>query len=324
MSTATAPRVTKQHPQLPRIDEMSLEKISDIYRKHFGSFIKQSTFEAITDKIRETSNDFQRYLKRGYKLKGKGQGRNSMAWGRTTIYGWYVERLMQASLLQNPKVKSVELIGGDAAHCFTYDHSKKEISVVGEKTTEPDLLVRLKSRKKFSLEIKTAARNVFSVKLGNLKRLYKDAGQNQRYALLAMIDLLNGSYDIKDPLYFEGSEPFKNDSMEGQICFKFPAPKKPIQELFTEDLNKYLNAKLFSTEKVKNHKAIKTCQENGKIQLAKTIEKKMFHDEIEEFIRHSQKALRNKEKALRAERQKAKKRFPSIDRPYSQLRKVAK
>lgn len=200
---------------------------------------------------------------------------------------------------QNPNVSSVEFTGNDAEHNLKYDHENKKVTIGGTKTTNPDFLVTLNNGVQIYLELKTAAKEIYSIKVGNVKQLHKTMGYTGIYSMIIMVDLVHEKYEIKDLSFFMNSFPFVNQRTEGQLCYDFPVPSKDFSLIKNENFESYIDLKMFDTDEVKKYKALKIAVDTKNRSLVKKIKNKISLNELynefeyqkEEFDRKMQKLI---------------------------------
>lgn len=148
--------------KLKSLRDMDLNEVSLLYRNIFKDILKDNKFQSIEKTYQEKYNKFIQYKYKNYKSP-TAMGRDQIAYGRNIIYGWFIEELILLSILENNYVLQAEFFGNDKEHDFIYEHTKKQIYINGTKTTDPDILVTLKNNTKFLIEVKTGAKNVFSI-----------------------------------------------------------------------------------------------------------------------------------------------------------------
>ena len=197
------------------------------------------------------------------------------------LYGWYIEELIYNLISKNPDVAQIEYTGNDAEHNFIFDEENKLIKIAGEKTTNPDFLITLKDKRKFFIELKTAAAGIFTIKKGNVMQLYKTIATTKIYSIILMIDVINGLYEFKDLNYFSHLHPFVNQRMEGQLCYHFPTPTKPFSNLIHEDFLNDYDDEIYNNPTVLKYSVLNIAQSTNK-DLAKIIKKKLSIDNKKE------------------------------------------
>lgn len=266
---------------MKRLDEMDFNEISIEYNEMFN-FIEKSILDKIKQEISNIYDEYIKYTKKDYKVKGGTFGRGELKWGRNIIWGWYVEKIIYEILKQNNNLKKITLYGGDKTHHFIYNDTDKKIEIEGMKETKPDFLLIDNNDNEFCIELKTAAREVFSIKKGNIEQLYKEAGNYNRITLILMIDLQNKVYSIENLKYFYQLKPFVNQRMEGQLCYNFPAPDKQLNLLQNMKFDTYIDNSIFDILEVKKIKALKVATELNNKEYIKLITAKIKLDKIEE------------------------------------------
>lgn len=266
---------------MKRLDEMDFNEISIEYNEIFN-FINADIMLSIKNEIENTYDEYLKYCKNNFKVKGGTLGRGEIKWGRNIIWGWYIEKIMYEIFKQNQNIKNIEFYGGDSAHKFNYDINNKKIIIEGAKETKPDFLLTLDNNIQFCIELKTAAKEVFTIKKGNVEQLYLEAGYNNRITLILMIDLENKLFSIQNLEYFHYLKPFINQRMEGQLCYNFPIPEENLELLTQLNFKKYLDNKLFDIIEVKKIKALKIAEENNNKYLIDLIKNKIKLDKIKE------------------------------------------
>lgn len=261
-----------------RLDDMTLDDVKELYDKMFKNIIDVSTLNRVYNEYLIKYNEMLQAEKDGYAApSAMGRRYNYL---KNMLYGWYIEDLFYILIKSNPEVLSVEMTGNDSEHSFIYDHVEKKVSIAGTKTTIPDYLITMRNGSKVYLELKTAAAEVFSIKIGNVKQLQKTMGSTGIYSMIIMIDLVNELYDIKDIKYFMNRLPFVNQRMEGQLCYDFPNPSKEFSEILLEDFSSYIDENMFSTEEVIKYKCLSVAESLEDKQLIKDIKNKISLDEL--------------------------------------------
>lgn len=265
-----------------RLDEMNIDEVEQYYRNIFEGQLSTNEFDKISSQYRSKYEEvYNAHYNLHYKVSG-GMGRG-FKYTLAILYGWYIEELIYNLISKNPDVAQIEYSGNDAEHNFIFDEENKLIKIAGEKTTNPDFLVTLKDKRKFFIELKTAAAGIFTIKKGNVEQLYKTIGSTNIYSMILMIDIIKGLYGIENLNYFTDKHPFVNQRMEGQLCFDFPAPNKPFSELLNEDFLEYYDDQIFINPTVIKYSALNLAQKSDN-KLAKIIKKKIrFEQLVEEF-----------------------------------------
>lgn len=261
-----------------RLDDMTLEDVKKLYDKMFSELIDKETLNRIYNEYLEKYNKMKQAEKQGYAAPtAMGRRYNYL---KNLLYGWYIEDLFYILIKKNPMVLSVEMTGNDSEHAFVYDDIEKKVSIAGAKTTIPDYLITMKNGSKVYLELKTAAAEVYSIKIGNVKQLQKTMGSTNIYSMIIMIDLVNELYDIKDMKFFINSFPFVNQRMEGQLCYDFPNPSKRFSEIMSEDFSSYIDEDMFSIEGVVKYRCLSIAEEKDDKKMIKDIKNKISLDEL--------------------------------------------
>ncbi|HRU50155.1 MAG TPA: hypothetical protein P5155_01490 [Candidatus Absconditabacterales bacterium] len=178
--------------------------------------------------------------------------------------------------------KGVNLFGKDKNHDFIYNHEIKKIQIDGEKSTDPDIEIVLKNGNKFLLELKTANKDIFSIKRGNVESLFSSVANYEQFCLIMMLDLAKGLFEIKDLTYFETQKPFSNANMEGQICYNFPTPNTGIETLTKINFDSFANLLVLENIWVKKFKLLKIAIEKENKTWKKIIENKIKLEKLEE------------------------------------------
>lgn len=279
-----------------RLDDMTLDNVRELYNKMFGNLIDKNTLDKVYNKYLEKYNRMKKAENDGYSApSAMGRRYNYL---KNMLYGWYIEDLFYVLIKKNPMVLSVEMTGNDSEHAFVYDDFEKKISISGLKTTIPDYLITMKNGSKVYLELKTAAAEVYSIKIGNVKQLQKTIGFTNIYSMIIMIDLVNGLYDIKDLKFFISSFPFINQSMEGQLCYDFPKPSKEFSQIMKEDFSSYIDEKVFSIEEVIKYRCLYLAEKNKNKKMIKDIKNKISLDELYNEFKFQEDELKKKTDSL--------------------------
>lgn len=269
-----------------RLDDMTIDDVKILYNAMFNDLIDTEKLDEVYEIYLVKYSEMKAFEENGYQApSGMGRKFNYL---KNMLYGWYIEDLFYILLNKNPRVLTVELTGDDSTHNFIYDHENKTVKIEGEKTTNPDYLITLNSGKKIYLELKTAAAEVYSIKIGNVKQLQKTMGFTSIYSMIIMIDLVNGLYEIKDLDFFLNSSPFVNNRMEGQLCYDFPAPTKPFSKISDEDFSSYIKEELFSNEEVKKFKCLFLATKCEDKKMKRDIKNKISLDELTSEFKYTQ------------------------------------
>ena len=246
-----------------RLDEMELNEVDNLCKTMFGNIVSKNSYKKAYESCLNNYNEMiQAENKKISPPPSMGRG---WKYVRNMIYGWFVEDLFYELLKINTNIKLIELTGNDKMHKIIYDYKTKKSKIEGEKTTKPDYLITLKNDKKIFLELKTAAKGVYSIKAGNVKQLYKTMGESQIFSCIVMIDLVNATYSIHSIEDFINQHPFVNNRMEGQLCYDIPKPTKTFSELKDENLSKYIKKELFEILEVKKYKYLQKATGNKEI-----------------------------------------------------------
>ena len=261
-----------------RLDDMTIEDVKKLYDKMFCDLIDKETLDKIYNEYLEKYNRMKQAEKDGYTApSAMGRRYNYL---KNMLYGWYIEDLFYILIKKNPMIASVEMTGNDSEHTFVYDAVEKKVSIAGSKTTVPDYLITMKNGSKVYLELKTAAAEIYSIKIGNVKQLQKTMGSTNIYSMIIMIDLVNELYDIKDMKFFINSFPFVNQRMEGQLCYDFPNPSKKFSQIMEEDFASYIDEEMFSVEEVIKYRCLSIAEKNEDKKMVKDIKNKISLDEL--------------------------------------------
>lgn len=270
---------------MPRLDEMNFEEISKKYYSLLSMVITKDEFEKVKNEIEGLYSDYEeKVLNDGFKVKGGTFGRGEIKWGRNIIWGWFIELLIKQVLMKNKDIEDIQLLGGDSSHSFIFDLEKKKIDIKGVKSVDPDFLVILKNKTTFTIELKTAAVGIFSIKKGNIERLYKETAFNNRLNIILMIDLDKGLFGIENLNYFVNQKPFVNNRMEGQLCYEFPTPIIHLNELIQFNFKKSLDDNIFNYNPIKKLQLYNYLKMNNNTTAAKLIEQKIKLDKLQEDL----------------------------------------
>ena len=280
---------------MKRLDEMEFIEISNIYYDIVKDILEKELFILIKNEYEEKSIQFMQFIDEGYKIKGGTLGRGELKYARNIIYGWFLEKLILEIISKNKDIKDINFFGDDGNHRF-FINSKNQIEIQGEKTTVPDFLIEFNNGKKLLMELKSAAKEIFTIKKGNVKSLSKSAAFEKIPTSIIMIDLVNQTYEIKNLKYFVNIQPFVNQRMEGQLCYDFPRPIKDIKNLMSENLSQYIDEDIFDFEIVRKYivlaKASSNKPKRGKTAILKkyitVINKKIRLEELKEELIISQ------------------------------------
>jgi hypothetical protein len=308
------------------LDEIEFIEISNIYYGMVKSILEEDVFISIKNEYEKKSIRFMQFIDKGYKIKGGTLGRGELKYSRNIIYGWFLERLILEIISKNKDIKDINFFGDDGNHDF-FINSKNQIEIKGEKTTVPDFLIEFNNGKKLLMELKSAAKEVFTIKKGNVKALSKSAAFEKIPTSIIMIDLANKTYEIKNLKYFINLQPFVNQRMEGQLCYDFPRPTKSIENLKNEDISRYVNNDIFDFEIVKKYivlaKASSNKPKKGKMAKLKKyvtiINKKIRVEELNEELIISQADFNNRINDIIVKYPEVKKSWNEIDKELNKL-----
>ena len=243
-----------------RLDEMELEEVNHLYKTMFGELVPKQSYDCA---YKICANNYNEMIEaERNKIKPPSSMGRGWKYVKNLIYGWFVEDLFYELLKQNITIKNIELTGNDREHKISYNYIEKTSKVLGEKTTTPDYLITLNNDRQMFLELKTAAKGIFSIKIGNVKELYKIMGKSQIFSCIIMLDLVNETYSIHSIEDFYNQHPFVNNRMEGQLCYSVPQPSKVFSELIDEDFSKYIKQELFDILEVKKYEYLNKVSNN--------------------------------------------------------------
>ncbi len=304
---------------MKRLDEMEFIEISNIYQNMTKDILDKKLFIEIKNEYEKKSIEFMKLVDKGYKLKGGTLGRGELKYSRNIIYGWFLEKIILEILKQNKTIKNINFFGDDGSHEFFINNENK-IEIKGSKTTTPDFLIEFNDGKKLLMELKSAAREVFTIKKGNVKSLSKSAAFEKIPTSIIMIDLVNNTYEIKNLKYFIHLQPFVNHAMEGQLCYDFPRPSKNIKELIDENIYQYIDEDIFDFEIVKKYIVLAKASQNkpklGKATILKKymtiINKKIKLEELNEELIISQADFNSKICNI-------KEKYPEVEKSWNEL-----
>jgi len=260
---------------------MDLNEVTILYRNLFENMFQADIFEKISLSYQCKYNTFLEFKNKGYNSP-TAMGRDKIAYGRNIIYGWFLEELLAEFLQNNQFIKNIAFFGKDKNHDFVYFHNEKNIKIAGTKSADPDILITLKSDVKFLVEIKTAAKNIFTVKDSNIQNLINSTAQNDLSCIVLMLDLINGRYEIQDLNFFFNKKPFSNTNLEGQLCYDFPTPSTPLSGLLTLDFETFLDLSILEHLQVKKFRLLKIATEKNNKQMIKIIKDKIALDKLTE------------------------------------------
>jgi hypothetical protein len=135
------------------------------------------------------------------------------------------------------------------------------------------------------IRIKTAAKNIFTIKKGNVENLTKSTADYEVSCIILMLDLAQGLFEIKDLNYFLNQNPFSNANMEGQLCYDFPSPKEKLDNLTRLNFKQVLDISILENTQVKKFRLLKMAIEKGNLEISKIIKAKMELEKLEELKR---------------------------------------
>ena len=304
---------------MKRLDEMEFIEISNIYHNMIKNILAEDVFISIKNEYEKKSIKFMQFVDKGYKIKGGTLGRGELKYSRNIIYGWFLEKLILEIISKNKNIKHIKFSGDDGSHNFFINNEDK-IEIQGEKTTTPDFLIEFDNGEKLLMELKSAAREVFTIKKGNVKSLSKSAAFEKIPTSIIMIDLVNQTYEIKNLKYFIDLQPFVNHAMEGQLCYDFPRPTKDIKNLVDENIYRYIDNDIFDFEIVKKYTVLAKASLNkpkkGKSTILKKyitlINKKIKLEELSEELIISQMHFNHKIDTIKT-------KYPDVQKSWNVL-----
>lgn len=259
-----------------RLDEMELEEVNNVYSAMFKNLVSEESYdEAYKHCLKNYNEMIQAEKSKISPPPSMGRG---WKYVKNMIYGWFVEDLFYGLLKLNSNIKDIQLTGNDKEHKVIYNYNTKKSRIAGEKTTNPDFLITLKNNTKMYLELKTAAKGIYSIKTGNVKQLYKTMGESQIFSCIVMLDLVNETYSIHSIEDFLNQHPFVNNRMEGQLCYDISQPIKKFSQIISEDLSAYIKNELFNIIEVKKFKYLYKVANNK--EAAKLIQEKIKIDDL--------------------------------------------
>lgn len=261
--------------------DMDFEELSIKYETLFLNLIWEELFNKINEEYRSKYQTFIRYKEKWYDSPS-AMWRDKIAYWRNIIYWWFCEELIIKVLELNNKISSVKLFWKDKIHDFIYNHEEKKIKIDWEKSTDPDIEVVLKNWKNFLLELKTANKDIFTIKRWNVESLFSSVANYDKFCLIMMLDLAKWLYEIKDLTYFENEKPFSNANMEWQICYNFPIPNYNLESLKRIDLDLFSNVLVLENIIVKKFRLLKIANEKWNKKLIKIIKNKITIEKLEE------------------------------------------
>lgn len=303
-----------------RLDDMGFDEISRRYAAFFKEIIGEKKFQEILNSNKLKYERMTAAVKKGLKFTGGTMGRADLQYGRNMLYGWFLEELILFVVRKNCQVETAEFFGEDKEHDFVEEEGK--IRILGKKSTEPDYLALLPNDKRLFLELKSAAKNVYSIKKGNVKNLTRSFVDHSIPTTILMIDLNTGKYEIKGIGFFKGKKPFVNQRMEGQLCYDFPEPSKPMQEFPAENLTQLVvesETELRGDTYWKGYRLLKKAREVGARNLEKAIIDKIRIEELEAKKRIQSRTLEERINKIKKRRKKACLSWEEIERELRKL-----
>ena len=267
--------------KLISLRDMDMEQVILLYKKVFNMLVSDSIFETIEQSYRAKYINFLKHKELGYNSP-TAMGRDKIAYGRNIIYGWFCEELFVELLKTNLFIKQVELYGSDKLHDFVYLHNEKNIKIEGSKTVEPDIEITLKSEQRILLELKTASKDAFTIKIGNVESLFKSTAFSNCVSVVLMLDLNQNLYHFEDLSYFENTKPFLNASMENQLCYDFPRPATDLSKIVNLNFETETNLKALENIWVKKFKLLKLAIDKGDKKWEKIIDAKIKLEKLEQ------------------------------------------
>lgn len=261
--------------------DMDFEEVSIKYEQLFQSIIWEREFKDISDEYRNKYQNFIRYKEKWFDSPS-AMWRDKIAYGRNIIYWWFCEELVIKLLEKNKSIKSVKLFWKDKIHDFLYLESEKKIKIDWEKSTDPDIEIILDNWNRFLLELKTANKDIFTIKRWNVESLFRSVAEYDNFYLIMMLDLSKWLYEIKDLTYFEGEKPFSNANMEWQICYNFPIPNNSLETITKIDFDSFANMLVLENIWVKKFRLLKKTIEIWDKRWEKIIKNKIRLEKLEE------------------------------------------
>ena len=281
--------------EFKRLDDMEFLEIKSKYFAFFKNNITKDYFNKVSESNENKYSSLLNYLENKLKFSST-MGRADLQYGRNMIYGWYLEELFLEILKNNIYVKEAILFGEDKFHDFIIKNNK--IMPKGKKSTAPDFLVTLKNEKKIFIELKSAAKNIFSIKKGNVDSLKKIIVEYDCITSILMIDINNGLYEMQGIDFFKNLRPFINQRMEGQLCYDFPSPKKSFSDFVNEDLELISQINLNEDISIKKLKLLKKAQDIENKKIIKLIKNKLKIEKLIEELDFFSNDIENKIKNI--------------------------
>lgn len=261
--------------------DMDFEEVLIRYETLFKDIIWDNVFNIISSDYRNKYQIFIRHKEKWYSSP-TAMWRDQIAYWRNIIYWWFCEELIISLLNKNIFVEKATLFWKDKSHDFIYKDDIKKIEIDWEKSTDPDIEIIMKSGNKFLLELKTANKNIFSIKRWNVESLFSSVANYNNFCLIMMLDLSKWLYEIKDLTFFENEKPFANANMEWQICYNFPIPNSNLITLLNINLDNFTNYLVLENIWVKKFKLLRVAIEKDNKIWKKIIENKIKLDKLEE------------------------------------------
>ncbi len=300
---------------MKRLDELEINEIFSFYSNFFKDFGIDSIIVRLFEKYSKLLEEFTVKCEMGYKIKYGTMGRGEIKWGRNIVYGWFFEEIIFEILKMNPNIKQISFYGGDMSKNFIYESSSLKIDIPGIKSSKPDLKIELNSGEILCIEIKTAAKDIYSIKNSNVESLYREFAENNVLSLIIMFDLNSNLYSIENMYYFMNLTPFVNKRMEGQLCYVFTKPSTPVKNLINEDFkNLVLLSEKLNTESLKKLKAENIAKSTGNKKTLSLIKAKISVEKKLENFKQLQIQVKS-------EIEKIKSKNPEIDTPWSEIYK---
>lgn len=303
---------------MPKIKEKSLrdmdfEEISIKYENLFLDIIWKELYYKINNEYRNKYQTFIRYKEKWYNSPS-AMWRDKIAYGRNIIYWWFCEELIIKVLELNKNISEVKLFWKDKIHDFIYNHEDRNIKIDWEKSTDPDIEVILKNWNTFLIELKTANKNIFTIKRWNVESLFSSVANYNKFCLIIMLDLSKWLYEIQDLTYFENEKPFSNANMEWQICYNFPIPNYELKNLQRIDLDLFSNILVLENIIVKKFKLLKIANEKWNKPWIKIIKNKIMLEKLEEEMHINIETFHEKIKNIKT-------KVPEVSKSWEEIEK---
>lgn len=296
--------------ELKRLDDMEFLEVKNKYSSFFLEIIKDDIFNNISDNYENKYSHLLNLLEKKFKFAST-MGRADLQYGRNMLYGWYLEELFLEVLKKNKFISKVKLFGDDKEHNFIIE--KDKIKPKGKKSTSPDFLIELKNSKKIFIELKSAAKNIFSIKKGNVETLKKSIAEFDIVTSIIMVDINFGLYELQGIDYFKDKRPFVNNRMEGQLCYDFPTPKNSFIDFVNEDLQILSLINFNEDISIKKLKLLEKAKKLGKAQIKKIIINKIRIEKLEEDLGFYNENILEKIKLIEEKNPDVKKSWEEIE-----------